>query len=110
MSGTCEVPKNVSVKPIRKVEPVEEKDGVITDIHSKDEIEKMLDLINNSSFATGTARFRLNTDTDPWVIEVLDTDGNVIVSIPKSMAEVLHRDLIDSQDTDNKGLFLDTEV
>lgn len=108
MSGTCEVPKPIYGK--RKVEPAEEKNGIGADIHSKEDIEKMIDAINSSPFATGAAKFRLNTDTNPWVIEVLDNNGNVVLSIPKRMAEVLHRDLVATQDIDNKGLFLDTEV
>lgn len=109
MSGTCEVPKSIYGK--RKVEPAEEKDGIGTDIHSKEDIEKIIDALNNSPLIINTTKFRLNTESNPWTIEVLDKDGNIIIKVPKEVIKEFYNDLADSQNAIyDKGLFLDTEV
>ena len=33
-------------------------------------------------FILGAGSFKLNTETDPWTVDVLDSQGNVIMRVP----------------------------
>lgn len=53
---------------------------------SKEQLLTALDILNNHPFVSGAVKFRLNTDSDPWTVEVLDSGGNVLTTIPPAKA------------------------
>jgi len=56
---------------------------------SEEQIITALDTLNNHPFVAGAVTFVLDTSVNPWVVNVLDNDGNVTTSIPpKRMVEI----------------------
>lgn len=70
----------------------------------------MINAINKNPLITHTTSFRLNTDSDPWVIEVLDKDGNIIVKVPKEVVKMFYDDLSDASHMYMKGTLFDIDI
>jgi hypothetical protein len=65
-----------------------------------------IEILNTHPFMSGAGKFTLDTSKDPWIVKILDIDGNVIFAVPpKRIIEI--SDLI--EDMPPPGIAIDIE-